>query len=232
MENETFINNSSTTIELNPLKEVFYLFCATDAFRPVMLNPFIVGNKTYATDAYTLVRCDNSKIEFSFINNEKPLNVEGVMPSLNISEIINIDNIDWASFMTLEETIGDGVDIVCGNCKGEGDCDGSDFYKGKHYEYEYECPVCHGSGFEVEENQIPTGNKTFRSNDVVRFKNVDFYAKRFYKLKKVKDLIGGDIELISYNEDRKGVMFRIGIVEILLMPCVNNDDEHVIVRIN
>lgn len=66
---------------------------------------------------------------------------------------------------------------------------------------------------------------------MVRFKDIYFYATKFYKLKKVKDLIGGDVELISYNSNNKGVMFRIGIVEILLMPCMFNSDEYVVANI-
>ena len=66
---------------------------------------------------------------------------------------------------------------------------------------------------------------------MVKFKDIYFYATKFYKLKKVKDLIGGDIELISYSHKNKGSMFRIGIVEILLMPCMCDSDDHVIVNI-
>ena len=68
MKNETSINHVTPPDAKRLLGDVFSLFCGTDAMRPVMLNPFMVGDKTYATDAYTLVRCDNDKIDFEFEN--------------------------------------------------------------------------------------------------------------------------------------------------------------------
>lgn len=231
MEHNTLNNHDNPPAAKPLLGDVFSLFCGTDTMRPVMLKPFIVGDKTYATDAYTLVRCDNDKIDFEFENKENPLNVEAAIPEINTSEIINIDDIDWKSLMNKDETIGDGNDVECGHCNGEGTYEDNFLYKGKFYDFEYECPVCDGSGYEEEERQIPTGNKTFGSNDIVRFKDIYFYATKFYKLKKVKDLIDGDVELTSYNSNNKGVMFRIGVVEILLMPCMVNSDEYVVANI-
>ena len=205
------------------LFDAFRLFCGTDLLRPAMLKPFVVGNKTYATDAYTLIRCDNKNIDFK-IENESTLNVEAVIPTINTSEIINIDQIDWNSLMTTDESIGDGNDIECGHCRGEGIVEDDFIYKGKIYDFEYECPVCEGSGFEEEEKQILSGNKTFGPNDLIKFKDSKFYARNFYKLKKVKDIIGEEVELISYNSKSNGVMFRIGCVEVLIMPCLSNDN--------
>ena len=218
------------------LSKVFANFYSYDQMRPAMLNPFIVGDKTYATDGYTLVRCNTENIDFEYENKEEPLKVERVIPKINTSQIIDIDSIDWASFMNKDEMVGDGSDDVeCGHCKGEGTCEESFYYKGERYTAEYDCPVCDGSGFEEEEKQIPTRNKTFGQNDVVRFKNTYFYATKFYKLKKVKDLIGADVELISHNnqtDSLKPVLFRIGIVEVLIMPMQYSSIDDVIVNID
>jgi hypothetical protein len=214
----TEIKNKTT------LEEVFRLFCGNDALRPVLLNPFVVGDKTYATDAYTMVCCDNDKIDFEFTNRETPLNVSNVIPENNTSEIIDIDSVDWNLLLLENETIGDGSDVECGNCKGEGTCDDSVYYKNKLYNFEYDCPVCEGSGYEEEENQIPTGNKTFKLNDKVKLKDVTFFASKFYKLKKVKDLMNCDVELIQYNTTHKGITFKIGFLDVLIMPTMNADD--------
>ena len=71
-------------------------------------------------------------------NKEKPLKVEAVIPELNTSEIINIDNIDWVSLMNKDEKISDGNEVECGHCNGEGSVEDSIFYKGKFYYFEYE----------------------------------------------------------------------------------------------
>lgn len=202
-----------------PLAEVFSLFCSNDDNTPVMKHPFVVGGKTYATDGHTLVRCDNDKVDFDFQNDEKPLYVEGVIPRVNTSEVIDLDTIDWNAIMTTDETVGDGNDVICGHCDGGGDvCDGFR-YKGKFYSYDYRCPVCDGSGYEEHEKQIPTGEKTFDNRDVIQFKGTHFYATQFHKLKKVHDLIGGDVELISCARGGKPFMFRIRFLEILIMDC-------------
>ena len=226
------VTSESMPIGNTVLSDVFSFFYGSDPLRPSMHNPFEIDGFTYATDAYTLIKCKSDLIDFEWHNEENSLKVENVVPNVNTSEIIHLDSIDWASLMNKDETIGDGNDDVeCGHCKGYGNVDDDLRYKGKFYSFEYECPVCDGSGFEEEEKQIPTGNKTFNSSDIIRLKNTYFYATKFYKLKKVKDLIGGEIELISYNENNKGVLFRIGIVDILIMPCICNSQDYVILNI-
>lgn len=150
MKLETSIKQKKSTNSNPQLQDVFSMFCGTDEMRPFMLNPFVVGNKTYATDAYALVRCDNDKINFEFENNEKPPNVESAIPEPNTSEIIDIDSVDWRSLMNKDEMIGDGQEVECGNCGGEGVCDGMLRYESNIYRYEYECPVCDGCGYEQE----------------------------------------------------------------------------------
>ena len=225
------VTSESMPIGNTVLSDVFSLFYGTDPLRPSMHNPFEVDGFTYATDAYTLVKCKSDLIDFDWHNCETPLKLNNVVPEINTSEIIHLDSIDWASLMDKDETIGDGNDVECGHCKGQGDCEDSFFYKGKFYDYEYECPVCDGSGYEEEEKQIPTGNKTFGSNEMIRLKDTYFYATKFYKLKKVKDLIGGEIELISINANNKGVLFRIGILDVLIMPCMYVSEDNVILNI-
>jgi hypothetical protein len=222
MSTQTPTDNKST------LEAVFQLFCVNDPLEPFMAKPFAVGNHTYATDRAALIRCDIDKIDFDYTNSEKPLNVQDVIPPINTSQIIDIDAIDWAPFMTIDETMGDGNEVKCGNCYGEGTCSDDFMYKGKHYDFDYECPVCDGSGYEEEQKQIPTGKKTFDPKHIVKFKDAYFYARRFYVLKKVKDMVGGQIELISYEARNKALLFRIGILEIVLMPCLYNADAPVI----
>lgn len=202
------------------LEQAFSLFCSKDEMRPEMLTPFPLGGNIYATDGYTLIRVLDSNVDFDYEKKETTLLVLKAIPEINTSEIINIDAIDWSALMTKDETILEGKDVECGHCKGEGIVEDDFIYKGKTYNYEYDCPVCDGSGYEEEKRKIPTGNKTFGDYDVVIFKGIAFYATKFYKLKEVKDLLGGDVELISQNGEARAVMFRIGIAEIIIMPCM------------
>jgi len=213
------------------LNKVFDLFVGNDKQRPSMLSPFVIGDKTYATDAYTLVRCDNDKIDFEFDNKETPPSADKIIPLINTSEIIDLDSIDWQSFMTNDEEIQKGEDIECGNCNGYGTCNTTDCYKGRSYYAEYECPVCEGSGIEKEAEFIKTGNKTFKYESAVRLKGVLFRASILYKLKKVQDILNLDVELISNTGVYKPMMFKIGFLEVLIMPITGADEEDVIIEI-
>jgi excinuclease UvrABC ATPase subunit len=219
--------------EKTKLEEVFSLFYSYDNSRPVMLNPFVVGDKTYATNGHILISCDSDKLDFEYENNEKPLDISKVVLEQNTYELINIDKVDWESLKTEDETIGNGEDVTCGHCDGYGSCEESIRYKNKSYNLEYECPVCEGSGLEEEEKFIPTGNKTFPAFKIVKFKDTYFYIEKFYVLKKVKDLLGCDVELLHYNlnSPHKPVLFRIGIVEIIIMPMMLGGSDDIIVEI-
>ncbi len=211
------------------LKQVFALFCTIDEFRPAYANPFVVNGKAYATDGHSLVRCESDKIDFQIESENKILHIEKVIPEENTSEVVDIDCIDWASLMTEDELVGDGKDVECGHCEGMGTCEDSFLYKKQFYSYEYDCPVCDGSGYEEEEGKIPTGDKTFPYAAKVKFKGAYFYAQLFYKLKKVKDLVGGDIKLIYYKSNLNCLMFSVGILEILIMPCTAPDGDDTVV---
>lgn len=226
-------NDSNIVLEKNVLRDVFSLFLGNDHMRPVMLNPFEKKGKTYATDGYSLVCCNSDKINFEYINNEKPLNVENVVPLVNLSESIDLDKIDWDSYKTEDETEDSGEDIECGHCKGQGNIDDRTYYKGKFYDFEYECPVCDGSGYEEECFQKPNGRKTFPTYTYVKVKDIYFYASKFFKLKKVKELMNEKIELIAYHGVNKGVLFKCGFLEILIMPVMKNEyDEGPVIEIN
>ena len=221
------MNNNESTV----LSKVFSLFCSTDEMRPQLLKPFKNGNYTYATDGTIMVRCENERIDFEYENNETPPNAEKIVPEVNMSEILDLDAIDWVSLMNTDETIGDGNDVECGHCDGQGSVEDNFLYKGKFYDFEYECPVCDGSGYEEEEKEIPTGRKNFGAGDKIKLKNTFFVARKFYKIKMVKDIIGGDVELISYNGHDKAVVFKIQFLEIIIMPILFDDENAKIVTI-
>lgn len=223
--------NSNKTV----LSEVFYMFCDIDEnMIPVFSNPFEINGTTYATDRFSLVYCDSNIIDFHYENKETPPNVNNIIPEINTSEIINIDSIDWLSLMTQNETTSVGSYVDCGHCDGFGTYEDSFFYKHKLYDYHYKCPVCEGTGHEQTPKIILTGNKTFKDKDVIKFKDAYFSAFNFYKLKKVKDLIGMDIELISYRSNDKALLFKIGFLNVLLMPILFHSiyEEDVLLCIN
>jgi len=200
------------------LGEVFSLFVGEDELRPAMLKPFEINGKVYATDAYTLVRTDKANVEFVLDNEHTPPNCERIIPEVNTSLILNITKEMFEPLKTADEYEFKGKDNECKTCEGSGKVE----WAFEHYTRNFDCPVCAGDGWEEEKKRIKTGKKTF-GNCVVKINDAWFHIDKFYKLIKVRDVLGGEIELISYSKSSRGVLFKIGVCEILLMPAIYRD---------
>ncbi len=207
----------------SPLQQAFYLIIDKDHFEERFKRPFHDNDKVYATDRHIMIFCDKENIDFEF-ENSYTVNASAIVPEPNTSEIIDLDQHDWKSLMTADEVEYIGKEVECGNCGATGQCDGVEFYKEKKYDYTYECPVCAGTGMEETPKEKLTGRKTFEFYDSIKFKNSYFNLRLFYKIKQVRDLLGGDIELVSYTTYDKAVLFKIGYCHIMIMPVMSIDN--------
>ena len=80
---------------MTKLQECFSLFYGKDKLRPKFDNPLTWNDKIFATDAYTLIYVNKSKIDFEFKNeHESPTNLDSILPKANISEILNIPSFE------------------------------------------------------------------------------------------------------------------------------------------
>lgn len=197
------------------LGDVFSLFLGDDKFRPAMHKPFEINDKVYATDAYTLIRTDKANIDFVLDNDHAPPNCEGVMPESNLNEVLTIEKEMFEPFKTADEYEFAGEDIECETCEGSGEVE----WEFEHHTRNFDCPVCEGSGWSEKKRGRKTGGKTF-GKSVVKVRDAYFYVSRFYKLVKVRDILGGDICLVAYKNKTSGVLFKVGNCEILLMPVL------------
>lgn len=221
--------SNSDTLTGSTLGSIFSLFVSTDGRRKNLLKPFTVDDQTYATDGHVMIYCDNKFIDFEFENKEKPPLVRKVIPDINSNEVIDLKSVNWESLKTWDETKPSGEEVECGNCDGEGTIEDYVYYKRRHYNVEYDCPVCDGSGFEEEQKQIKTGGKTFDPFAMVKVRDTFFYVHRFYLLKVVQELIDGrEVEMIAYKSNEAGMLFKIGFLYILMMPVLSDDDSKVI----
>lgn len=202
----------------NVLGDVFSLFLGEDKYRPAMHKPFEINGKVYATDAYTLVRTDKANVDFVLDNEHTPPNCEEVIPEVNTSLVLNVTKEMFEPLKTADEYEFLGKDIECETCEGWGEVE----WEFGHYTRDFDCPVCDGSGWSEKKRGRKTGGKTF-GEYLVNIKGAYFYVERFYKLIKVRDILGGEIELISYSKPTRAVLFKVGVCEILLMPVIYND---------
>jgi hypothetical protein len=200
------------------LYNVFSLFVGDDSFRPVMHSPFEINGKVYATDSFTLIRCDKSYCDFEIANPHRPPDAEAVIPVPNTNQVLNIDKSVFEQYKTEDEYENTGEDVACKVCDGYGLVE----WTFEHYYEEDDCPACDGSGFEEEEKAVKTGRKTF---GMFRVKLNESYFRMdlFYKLVKAQDILGGDITLIHQSKPTSAVLFKVGFCEILLMPCLLHD---------
>lgn len=200
------------------LGDVFSLFLGEDKFRPAMHKPFEINGKVYATDAYTLIRTDKANVDFVLDNEHTPPNCEGVIPKVNTSLILSVTKEMLEPLKTADEYEFVGKDIKCETCEGSGQVE----WEFEHYTRDFYCPVCEGSGWSEKKRGRKTGGKTF-GKCVVNIKGAYFHADKFYKLIKVRDILGGEIELINYSKPTSGVLFKVGVCEIFLMPVMYGD---------
>ena len=201
------------------IEKAFDLFLGVDELRPVFDNPFKVDRLVYATNGYSLIRTKKENIDFTFKNECKPPNVESVIPEINESLILELKNEMFEILKTEPEYKTVGQNIECSTCDGSGEVE----WEFKHHTKDFDCPECKGSGYSEEKRKVKTGGKTFDFLNV-KLKDSYFDINVFYLLIQAREIIGGEIELISYENQSKATMFKIGICEVLLMPIYRETD--------
>lgn len=200
------------------LQEAFSLFVCPTELRQVMQKTFEKDGYVYATDASTLIRIAKKDCDFILENEHKPLDLEKLFPEENINVVLNIDKSIFEPYMTEDEVKYVGEDIDCFTCDGKGSVE----WIFEYWEKEFDCPKCDGNGLSEEKQKVKTGNKTF-GRFLVKLNDSYFSIENFYKLIKVRDLIGGEITLVHQSDNYKASIFRIGISEVILMPCYVTD---------
>jgi len=208
-------------MEQTNLQKAFALFVGNDQYRSGMHKPFEFDDKIYATDAYALIRCNKSDCDFEVIvdTENKPPNVEGVIPESNCNKPLNIDKSVFNQYLTADETTLVGEDVVCRHCGGDGVVE----WEFERWTREFECPACKGTGLEAESKAMKTGNKTF-GKFLVKIGDQHIKMHLFYKLIQLQELIGGDITLIAERNSHQPAVFKVGICDVLIAPVYFDKD--------
>ena len=195
------------------MESVFAIFVGHEKFKPNMHAPFEIKGIVYATDAYSLVKAEKSYCDFEIKNPERTVNVEGIIPIQSCNDLVTIEHESFDVLKTEDEYTFLGEDVDCETCEGDGTVE----WEFEGYSKYFDCPVCDGSGLSSEKQGIKTGLKTFGKASVM-LNNSRFAVRLFYKLLKVRDILGGVITMIHQSGESDPVLFRIGHCDILLMP--------------
>lgn len=228
MKNQITPEELKTTTRLND--EVFSLFVMKDQEddRHAFRAPFECNDRIYATDAHVLIRCDKS----FFNNNEQiPSNypkTESIFPEVTQHTVFRLSSESFEDYKTDDEIAYSGENVECTECDGTGEVT----WEYKHHEMDADCPKCGGDGLESEARPYKTGNKTW-GRFVVKVGPAHFKIEFISKLFEVKNLIGGDIVMLSEPRKDKALLFKINFCEVLIMPfMLYSDDEYQIIEVN
>jgi hypothetical protein len=207
-------------IQKTKLQEAFSLFYGKDNLRPAFDNPLIWKDKVYATDAHVLIIVDKDEIDFEWKNEHKGHDLTTILPTPNISEILNIPDLE--QYKTADELKAIGEDVECLECHGEGEVE----WEYGRWTKDMDCPKCDGDGYESEAKMMPTGNKTFRDIKV-KIKGNYLDIKKFHTILKAQEILGGDIELLYSEIDKGALLFKVGVCNIVVMKLREafSDDE-------
>jgi len=221
MKTENDQPNENTEVNNTGLANVFSLFVGHDELRQEMHKPFEINGKVYATDAVTLVRCNKTECDFEIGTPDIVPNCKGVIPIENCREIIKISREQFGPLETEDEYKYIGQDVECNTCYGDGVVE----WEYQHWKDEFDCPSCNGSGCSQQKQRVKTGGKTF-DHSLVKVNDSYFDANIFYKLLKVRDILGGEIIMIHQLTELKPALFKVGVCEILLAPVYFNADNN------
>jgi hypothetical protein len=208
--------------------EVLNSFCAIDKYRDWMTKPFKIGDKVYSTDAYFLAIMDLEKFPNIDFEEFPPSKLKGILPEgrnsdlkINVAEIQSI--FKKAPHQDCYDT--EGVDIDCKECDGEGEVE----WEYDSYTRDMDCPVCEGGGRTSLSKEIKNGKTRIEDHLFITIGNSRFYANKFQKLiNSAIKLESTEITLTYQHDSAHGSLFKIGDLEVILMPCRVNDSDNVI----
>lgn len=217
------------TAENNKYDTILDLFKLKNDNRPIFEKPFFHKGLAIATDMYSMVFFDSKLCSEKepFSGKENMLDFMPKERNQNFAFTIDV----------LKNTIGkcplkDELKIVkasekCDACMGEGEVTYEFFYAKKDYEIERDCPVCDGEGV-TKEQLLPTGNKIPDLEHHIQIKDAMFLATNLSKLINVCEILNEpDIVLVYANTPISIHIFKIGLVEIMIVPI--NDSSAVAV---
>lgn len=192
---------------IKPLDSIAKIFLSTDRYREWMMQLNQFGDYVFGTDAHCLIKAPKDMFEKEYVPHGKTANFDNLYSNYkyNEKEIILSSN-EIKQILSKIEKVVDSIE--CSECSGDGTvtCE---------YDHEHDCPDCDGTGI-IANDRLP---KIFPKEDNY-IQIIDSYLSPYYvnKIVQVCDYLETDtIRLASYGK-LKVHIFRVDIVEIVLMP--------------
>ncbi len=199
--------------------------------------PFSIAHRTMATDGHALVYFDKKLSPQKELQPEHSEKVVAIIKPHNCSHIISVHPISEAIEKNRTEDGYDevGEDVDCPACDGCGAVEWEFEWKGVTHTTDRECPVCEGEGLESSKQHIPNGKKILPEIDgwnTIRIGLSIFGLRQLDRVLETAKLLNTEtIELVCQEEKYKCSIFKVGEVEVLVMPFMESDTTEIILNV-
>lgn len=207
--------------KVNQYNKALEMCCGFEKYREWMGKPFRIGDFTYATDCYYLLRVSNALIDTHY-GELSPSRSERTKDA--ILKMFEAEECPYTFaqqslrdlFNSLpQEDEYDELEQVCPECEGDGELDCP------HCGSTYQCDNCGGEGF-LGKRKL-TGRKKPENTPVKINKHV-FNSDKLFRMLDIIETLGyvGDI---GFNPNGKTPIFNLGKCDLVIMPTLS---EHVV----
>lgn len=177
--------------------EILCLYIDENADREIIKHPFTQDGYVYATDSHILIRVNKNIVEGEYQQQEKP-GCSHLFINTRKELVINIELLEklLSNIERVEEEKTVGEDIVCDECRGEGQV----LWEYKRFEEYFDCPKCDGSGHSIESKNVPTGKMIPDPDALIELGGKTFSVKYISILIKTMELLGIYTVIMHYND--------------------------------
>ena len=206
-------------------KELFDLFVDADNdLRPMYAKPYLKDGYVHAVNGYRLIRIKAEMLNGKYEPTDK---MKLAIPNDNCDYLITVKDIEkaLASVPQEEETIRIGEDVECTECGGSGKVDWEYIDRnGKFYEYQYDCPVCDGTGYAEEAQEKKTGKMIPCWTSSIGFGNMCIMTYHAQTLLEAMKIIGvTEVHLVAQGNNIS--VFKIDEnIQVIIAGYMRNAD--------
>jgi len=201
-------------------------------YRDWMQTPFTIGNDVYSTDAHSIIKVPKESVGMfddckEERNRKVVLNLFDFAPEKIMT--INVQGLKDAigKIPLVDEVLNENKEGKCKECSGSGEVQWE--YEG-HYN-DFDCPICEGDGTLTESQKNKTGKKVKDENYFIDFNCSRIRTYMIEELINIAWLLKTEvIEVIHQTAPNKGIGFKVGIAQIVMMPILQTDEHNIIHR--
>lgn len=201
--------------------KLFDLFLDKENCRTEIRKPFVNNGWVAATETHFCLLIKPEYLKQTYEPGEKP-NVSKILTESNLDITISrselLEAIKAVSTEKEKRVIRPGV--KCSECDGDGEVEweyiDSDNYA--HSEY-FDCPICHGSGYKVNELTADTGRIVPSRSTTLGVYETPFSALLLLKVCDAMELLGIDkMQYVASYENKANRFILADGIQVIIMP--------------